>query len=205
MQTINKSAVKKTFTHTWYLYPIAIIIVSLLWLWGFQAFHQPSAHQMLTIFFASNVRDSSFADKILDHYDREDLREIRVTYNLPSMMGFGDKLQVAINNADILVLDEVTLSSFNEHHQNFFVDINQEVKTKYMSPSYSYYSYAEKDYGILINNKEYLEQYMEFEEGRSYYLTLSVASKNLGNLYEPDNEHYDNALTAIKYLLTESR
>ena len=208
MQKYNKTSIAKTFAHTWYLYPITGIIITLLWLWGFQAFHQPSAHQKLSIFFATEVRNESFLKDILNKYDKEDLREITPSYSLPEGVGFNTKLQVAINNADLLILDEKTMFSFNDHQDNFFIEMNSYVKETYLSNEDTYYDYGDKSYGVLLKNKEaehYLQRYMDFDESKNYYIAISVASKNAGKLLDENNTHYDNALTIMKYLISENR
>ena len=208
MQMINKSSVSKTIVHTWYIYPLTAIIITLLWLWGFQAFHQPTAHQKLHIFFATEVKNESFLKDILNQYDKEDLREITPSYSLPEGVGFASKLQVAINTADVLILDEQTMFSFNGHQENFFVEMTSYVKETYLTNEDTYYTYEEKDYGVLLKNKEaehYLQKYMDFDETKNYYIALSIASKNLGKVLDENNAHYDNALTIMKYLIQENR
>ena len=208
MQKYNKASIAKTFAHTWYLYPITGIIITLLWLWGFQAFHQPSAHQKLSIFFATEVKNESFLKDILNKYDKEDLREITPSYSLPEGVGFTTKLQVAINSADLLILDEKTMFSFNDHQENFFVEMTSYIKETYLSNEDTYYDYGDKSYGVLLKNKEtehYLQRYMDFDESKNYYIAISVTSKNLGKVLDENNAHYDNALTIMKYLISENR
>ena len=208
MQKYNKASIAKTFVHTWYIYPITAIIITLLWLWGFQAFHQPSTHQKLNIFFATEIKNESFLKDILKKYDKEDLREITPSYSLPSGVGYTTKLQVAINNADLLILDEKTMFDFNGHQDNFFVEMSPYIKETYLSNEDSYYDYEEKSYGVLLKNKEqehYLKQYMEFDETKNYYIAISIASKNIGKVIDENNAHYDNALTIMKYLISENR
>ena len=206
MQRINKTSVGKIFAHTWYIYPVSAILITLLWLWGFQAFHQPSSHQKLHVFFATEVKNNSFLKDIQNKYEREKLREISNSYGLPASVGFTTKLQVAINTADIIILDETTLNGFNDHHQNYFLEMNDYVKS-YLSNEDNYFTYNEKDYGVLLKAKDeesWLEQYMVFEEGKDYYLTLSIASQNLGKAIDEGNNYYDNALTIMKYLISEN-
>ena len=97
---------------------------------------------------------------------------------------------------------------FNGHHDNFFVEMNSFVKETYLSSEDSYYTNNGKDYGVLLKSKDadhYLKQYMEFDESKNYYIAISVASKNIGKLLDENNAHYDNALTIMKYLLSENR
>lgn len=206
MQKINKTSILRILAHTWYTYPLVAILITLVWLWGFQAFHQPSNHQRLNIFFATEVKNESFLKDILKNYDREELREITPSYALPTAAGFTTKLQLAINTADLLILDEKTMFEFNDHQENFFVEMDSYIKETYLSSEDTYYDYQDKSYGVLLKNKEsehYLQNYMEFDETKNYYIALSVASKNLGKVLDEYNAHYDNALTIMKYLIGE--
>ena len=95
MQIINKSSVKKSLTYTWYLYPISAALLALLWLWSFQAYHQPSAHQKLNVFFATDIKNEGFIKDILKKYDPENLRQVNPSYSLPDGVGYYQKLKTA--------------------------------------------------------------------------------------------------------------
>ena len=210
MQLYNKEMGKKIFSHTWYIYPLAIGLIVVLWLWGFEAFHQPSAHQSLTIFFASQIKKDSFAKEIrVNHYDRENLREVSVPNALPSSTGFVSKLDMYLSHSDILVLDEKTIDDFKNYKDRFFVDIPQDIQNEYYSEFTDYYLYEDEEhvthsYGIRIKKKgeaSYLDDYMTFDSGYDYYACLSLSSQNLGKISGENNSRYDNALTFMKYLL----
>lgn len=206
MKIFNKQLAKQTLAHTWYLYPISAALLTLIWLWGFQAFHQPTAHQKLNIFFAAEVRSEVFLKNILNKYDKEELREITPSYSLPTGVGFANKLQIAINTADLLILDDQTMFSFNGHQENFFVEMTPYIKG-YLNEGDEYYTNGEKDWGVLLKHKDtshYLQQYMDFDETKDYYIAIGLASKNVGKALDEKNEHYDNALTIMKYLISEN-
>ena len=120
-------------------------------------------------------------------------------------MGFTTQLQVAINTADVIILDETTLNGFKDHYQNYFVEIDDYAKS-YLTSEDTYYHDNSKDYGVLLkskNTEHWLNQYMVFEEDKDYYITLSVASKNLGKITSEENAYYDNALSVMKFLIRE--
>ena len=206
MQLINKDAVKKTLFHTWYFYPLAIALSTLLWMWGFQAFHQPTKHQKLVMFVSANVKSDNFAKKIMnEHYERENLREVDVIGNLPSTVGYASKLNIYLNDSDYLILDEGTIEQVNARVGDFFVEMTSYVK-EYVPATASYYSKDTKDYGVKIktkNESNYLSTYLTFDESKDYYFFLSKTSKNLGKTLDEKNEKHDNALTYMNYLLTE--
>ena len=208
MQKFNKSMAKKSFAHTWYIYPILVGISTVLWIWGFSAFHQPTKHQRLTMFFATEIKDSSFLTSIKnDHYEREKLREVDAFFALPDAVGYETKLQLYLTDSDILVLDEYTLDRYKLVAHQIFVPFDQETKDNYLYTSNTYYSYDSKDYGVLIKKKgeeSYFSQYMTFDETKDYYLTLSITSTNLGKMLNKNNEYYDNALTFMHYLVEKT-
>jgi len=205
MQLFNKSSIKKSFVYTWYLYPIAIAIIVVLWIWGFSAFHAPSAHQELAIFFAANVHNDSFLVSIMNnHYEREKLRSITSSYSSVGSAGFVDKLKIAMNNADIMILDEDTLGGFIHYYDQTLVEFSDYVKDNYLDSDHNYYKFDDKDYGLLIKEKGvecYLNNYMTFNEEKDYYLVLNLASSNLGSIINENNAYYDNALTYMNYLV----
>ncbi len=210
MQLFNKVAAKKSLVHTWYIYPILVAISTILWVWGFGAFHQPSAHQKLTLFFATDIKNESFLKDIqTEHYEREKLREVSAYYSLPSAGStYYTMLNVYLSNSDILILDENTLDELKVALDKAFVPIDEKTKTNYLFYTNTYYhSDDDKDYGVLIKKKgepSYFSTYMTFDEERDYYLTLSLSSKNLGQLLDENNKNFDNALTFMHYLVEKT-
>ena len=210
MQLFNKAAAKKIFVHTWYIYPLLVGFISLIWIWGFQAFHLPTAHQSLVYFYATDIKDNSFATKIQKtYYTKEELRQVDNYSMLPSNSSYYTKLQLYLQKADSLVLDKHTFDEFKGYQERFFIEMNDEFIQKYQLTSYEFYTYVDDDnvehkYGIKLKDKatnHYLDDYMTFDSSFDYYITLSTSSKNLGYLGGKDNEHYDNAITFMKHLL----
>lgn len=210
MQLLNKEAAKKTFAHTWYVYPLLIGFITLIWIWGFQAFHLPSAHQTLVYFYATNIRDNSFAlDIKKNYYPKEELREIENYSMLPSNKNFYTKLQLYLQKSDSLVLDQHTIDEFKGYQERFFVEMSDEFIQKYSLENYEFYTYTDDNnvehrYGIKLKSKghdHYLDKYMTFDPTYDYYITLSTSSVNIGDLRDKNNAHYDNAITFMKHLL----
>ena len=205
MQRFNKTTCKHAFTHTWYLYPISVFIVSLVWLWGFRTYHQPTAHQKLTIFVAAKVNDQSCFKKIAkDHYKREDLREVKVPSSLPSAASYYEKLKVYLFTSDILILDYETINNMKTHLAETFVSLDNPVISAYFSGGETYYTYDTTNYAVRMKEKDtahYLDTYMTFASDQDYYLLLGGSSKNLGSAIHEKNATHTNALTYMKYLL----
>ena len=210
MQLFNKESAKKTFAHTWYIYPLTIGLITLVWIWGFQTFHLPSAHQMLTIFFATRISNTSFAKDIQKtYYAREDLRQVDVFHSLPTASGYYTKLQLYLQKGDMLVLDKKSIDDFKGYQEKFFVEFSDEFIQKYELDNYEFYTYLDNEniehkYAVKLKNKtgnHYLDSCMTFDADYDYYITLSTSSKNLGYLGGKGNERYDNAITYMKHLL----
>lgn len=205
MQRFNAEASKKTLIHTWYVYPIVVAFVTLLWIWAFYAFHQPSTHQILTVFVSAEVNNPNFNKEILKHYEREDLREVNIYNSVSNSQGFYAKMNLYIQKGDILILSEQLVNEFSGNLNIPFVEFTEEIKTKYCNGDYQYYEENDKAYGIKLKSKGeacWLDSYVKFED-TNYYLLLTQSSKNLGAIYDEKNEHYDNAFTSIKYFMGE--
>ena len=203
MQKFNKEASKRILIHTWYIYPIAAIIIILLLIWGFGVYHQPSAHQTINIFIGCNVKSDKFIDPIQKKYDREKLREINVNYAAPNDSLYNTKLKIHLSRSDILIIPKATVDVYKEHFNEFFVEYDNPTKENYFKTDYQYYSYENHDFGILFKNKDtdnQYSQYMTFADD-DYYLLITIASTNTGILYNEKNEYYDNALTIVNYLM----
>ena len=206
MQTFNKEGAKKTLTYTWYLYPMVILATSLLWVFGFNAFHQPTAHEKINLFIAAQVTSNKYEKEIKAKYEREKLREINTNSVHPTSELYYRKLQLYLSDSDIMILPKTTFEGFKNQYKTYFFAINDEMKQTYFNSSYEYYSEFEDglSYGILFkgNNVEtWLSSYMTFDETQDYYLVLNQASVNLGSVLEESNAGYDNALTFMNYLL----
>ena len=203
MQLINKAAVKKTIAHTWYIYPILAGIITVLWLWGFAAYHQPSKHQMLTLFFSARVRKTNFVDKLMTYYPREKLREVSVSGLLPTQQGYPAKLKTALSDSDLLILDKTTLNDLS-HRDVVMYSITDDIKTNYLEGEHEYYTTTDESgtysYGVLLN-KDHLSNYLDFDEAEDYYICIAKSSLNCGSLRSKGNAKYDNALTFMNYLL----
>lgn len=200
MQTLNKSLVKNTLTYTWFIYPVAGILLTLIWLWSFPTFHQPSAHQRISAFFATEIKSEEFADKILEKYNREDLREVSPSYALPGTMTYAQKLSVAMTNSDFLVLTQSEFQVYEKTFATYFVEVTPYIQEKCQIQDDQIVS----KYGISLkksNETHYLEQYMTFKAEEDYVLAFSTSSKNLGAAMNEDNAPYDNALTFVHYLI----
>jgi len=210
MQLLNKAAIKKSFVHTWYIYPLLVALSTILWIWGFGAFHQPTKHQTLTLFFATDIKDSSFLTDIqTEHYETEKLREVNARSVLPNGTEYYTLLQIYLADSDMLILDDSTMTKFSQIADQYFVEMNSYIKDSYLFASNTYFTstFNEKDYGVLIKKKgeeSFFSKYMTFDETKDYYLTLSVTSTNLGKVYSDANEYYDNALTYMHYLVEKS-
>lgn len=203
MQKFNKEAAKRIIVHTWYLYPIAIIIITLLLIWGFGAYHQPSAHQTISIFIACNVRNNKFINPIQEHYERDKLRQINVNYAMPTDALYPQKLKIHLSQSDILILPKATVDVYKSHYEEYFIEFSASTKEQFFKDGYQYYDQEGHDFGIMFRKQDMdnpYDQYMTFYND-DYYLVITKASTNTGKLYNEKNEYYDNALTIVNYLM----
>ena len=197
MQTLNKSLAKNTFTYTWYLYPIAAVFLTLLWLWAFPVVHQPTAHEKIELYIDTDVKSEKFAKNILTQYDPHQLRAINIDY--PSGgMGASQKFRMGLERCDMMILTEGAVSSYK--NSGIFAEITPYIQEKCQIDS----SLIIEGYGIRLkqaNTAHYLDEYISFDTNYIYLLVLLARSKNLGAAINEDNAQYDNALTVAHYIL----
>ena len=209
MQLFNKGAIKRIFSHTWYIYPLLSGLIAVIWLWAFAAFHQPTKHETLTLFFSTELKSDKYLNGLMKHYSKEKLREVEDHYALPDSSGYYQKLKTYLVNSDLLILDKHTLDEFAGYQDRFFHDITDEIKDEYITSEHDYYTYTDEEentytYGVKIKDKgveHYLSTYMTFDELSDYYVVISTSSVNVGTLRGNSNKAYDNALTFMNYLL----
>lgn len=207
MRIFDRQMAKKGFAHTWYLYPLGAIVLSAIWAASFYLYHQPSAHQRLSLFFGANVAKESFIDDLKNRFDREELQRVDLSYAAKDNALYYSKLRIAVSQADLLILDQETLESFQTHTPESFLPFDDALKRDYLS-SPSYYAYDQKDYGALLKEAGVASSYdsaVLFDPDRSYYLVVSAASKNIGSYLNEGNQAYTNALRMARYLLEGAR
>ncbi|MBQ7995637.1 MAG: hypothetical protein IJ247_05455 [Bacilli bacterium] len=202
MKIIDRQSVKNTFSHTWYIYPVAAAVISLLWVWGYQAIHLPSDHQIINIFFSTNINDDSFKKTIETNFSKEDLRELNTYSCWPQVKDYYTVLNMRLANSDLLVLPERIMKEFGNDLDKIVVEINDSIIEKYLSESPSFFTVESKNYGLEIKEKGeacWLDEYMTFDDD-SYYVALSRSSKNLGDVLDENNAKFDNALKVLGIL-----
>lgn len=199
MQRINKSLVKNTLAYTWFVYPVSAVLLTLIWLWSFPTFHQPSAHERINVFFATDITNDKFTKPILEKYTKEQLRQINPSYAYPGTAAYLQKCRIALNVTDMLVLTKSAVQTYKNSYEDYFVPITSYIQEKIGVEE----SEILDGYGVPFKKQgepHYLDKYMTFMD-TDYYLVFSVTSKNLGAAIKEDNAPYDNALTFAKYLL----
>ena len=166
---------KNTFTYTWFIYPMSAIILSLVWLWSFPTFHQPSAHQKIDAFFATDIKSEEFADNILKKYDRENLREINSSYAFPGTTLYAQKLQLALTSSDVLILPKEHFERYKVDYDLYFAKVTSYIQEKCQIEE----TRVLEDYGVLLKTKgveHYLENYMTFDD-KDYVLSVTIMAE----------------------------
>ena len=198
MQTINKSLVKAKLTYTWFIYPVSVVLLSLIWLWSFPLAHQPKAHEKIEMYIEADVKSEKFANKILEKYNREQLRAINIDY--PNGIGSSTKLRMAFERCDMLIIPQGLFQTYNHNYNDVFAEITPYVQEKCQIDG----SLVIDDKAILLkaaDTNHYLSEYIEFKSDLTYVITFLSRSKNLGVAIDEKNAKYDNALTVAHYLI----
>ena len=210
MQLFNKAAAKNTFTHTWYIYPLLVGLITVIWILAFQTYHLPNSYEKLTLFFSTNIKSEAFATNIQKtYYSKEELRQVDAYSALRSNAGYAQKLDLYLTKSDFSVLDEKTIDELKYSREKIFVELDNELLEKYSLENYEFYTYEDDHQvshrcGIKIKTRgttTYLNQFMTFDEDYDYYVCLLASSVNLGYLNGEKNIKHDNAITFAQHLL----
>lgn len=199
MQTINKSLLKNTLTYTWFIYPLSAVILSLLWIWIFPIAKRPSAHLRLEVFVAAKVKSNKVFNKILDKYEKDQLKQINVDSVKHSNSFYGQKIKIAFSTSDIMILQKGSFDIYKHSGLEYFAPITSYVQEQVNIEE----SQVLDGFGISLkvkNESNYLDEYIDFEDN-DYVLCFTASSPNLGLVNGEDNAKHNNALTFARYLL----
>ena len=191
---------KKSFSYTWYLYLLAIVIPSLVFPFSYSFMHRPKEYETLSIFLPCDLKEN--ATNIL-YNDLKSL-EIRkaeiVNYNPNySDVAFDQKLSVVgYNRCDLIVLPKDRCDGVGIF--TVTLELNEEVKNLCKIESENLYLFEEKPYGVELKKDSPIAKLGEFNESQEYYVFLNAKSFNIGD-FSLKKIHTENAFKFMQYAL----
>ena len=175
------------FAYNWIYYLLVIIISIASWTFAFNIYHLPKDYESIKMFYSGSVKDYSFKEKVLEHFDNIVSFEIQSAN--PEDNVFNSKYSVVgFNGCDVLLL---TYEVINQTAcEEVFVELNDNYGN-------DYFVQQNKNYGIILSNdnKNNLSSYFDFKE-TDYVIAIAASSKNAGDI---TNNAYDYVKWIISY------
>ncbi len=192
---------KKSFSYTWYLYLLAIVLPAILFPLSYSFMHRPKQYETLALFVPVSLKTEKAEDMMF-----EDLKDLGIrTTDITNVetneneMNFSKKISVvAYNRCDIIILPEDKLNKVGIETAS--LELNNEIKELCKVSAENIYSYNEIEYGIKIPHDTPLLKYVDFEESANYYAFINSKSWNIGQ-YSSQKVTTENTFKLMQYIL----
>ena len=192
---------KKSFSYTWYLYLLAIVVPAVLFPLSYSFMHRPKQYETLSLFVPVSLKTDKAEEMMF-----EDLKDLGIrTTDITNVetneneVNFSKKLSVvAYNRSDIIIfpLDKINKVGI----ETASLELTNEVKELCNITTENIYSYEEINYGVEIPQSTALANYIDFEEDTNYYAFINSKSWNIGE-YSSKKVHTENAFKFMQYIL----
>ena len=192
---------KKSFSYTWYLYLLAIVVPSILFPLSYSFMHRPKQYETLAMFIPVSLKTDKAEDMTFEDLKDLGIRTAEIT-NVESNeneMNFSKKISVvAYNRCDVIILPEDKLNKVGIETAS--LELNSEVKELCKISDENIYSYEKIEYGVEIPHNTPLISYVDFKEDANYYAFINAKSCNIGE-YSNQKMHTENAFKLMQYIL----
>lgn len=192
---------KRSFSYTWYLYLIAIIVPSVLFPLSYSFMHRPKQYEMLSLFVPVSLKTDKAEDLLFEKFEDLGIRtaEIINIETNDSEVQFVKKLSVvAYNRCDIMIIPEKELQ--NVGIETASLELTSEVKKLCKIEGETLHTWEEVDYGVMIPKTTPLTEFVDLQEGINYYAFLNSKSWNIGE-YSGKKVNTENAFKMMQFIL----
>ena len=192
---------KKSFSYTWYLYLIAIVLPSILFPLSYSFMHRPKQYEMLSLFVPVSLKTEKADDLLYEQFKDLGIRTAEVinVESNDSVVNFVKKLSVvAYNRCDIMIIPDKELE--NVGIETASLEMNSEIKKLCGINDEIMHTWEGVDYGVMIPKTTPLSDFVDFQEDINYYAFLNSKSWNIGE-YSGQKIHTENAFKMMHYIL----
>ena len=191
---------KKSFSYTWYLYLLAIVIPAIAFPLSYSFMHRAKQNETLSVFLPCYANDDA-EDKLYEDLKDLGIRKAEIISADPNEgeYDFSKKISVvAYNRCDIMILPEDKLDKVGI--QTASLELKSEVKELCKITTESIYNTEELDYGVEIPSSTPLKAYSSLKDETKYYAFISAKSWNIGEFSQYKNAT-ENAFKFMQYIL----
>lgn len=196
-----KDKFKKSFSYTWYLYVLAIVVPSIAFPLSYSFMHRPQEYQKLSLFLSVNGQKDELSKDIENMFKDEGVKNVEIVSfdNADNEYMYLQKLNVVgINKCDVLIIPESMLNTLNP--MGSMIEFNEDVKTKCNALDQDFFSYEDKDYGVKLTDSTPLKRYECIKSDEKYYAFLGGKSWNVGE-YSSKTPNSSHAFDLMRFLI----
>lgn len=188
---------KKSFSYTWYLYLLAIVVPAVLFPLSYSFMHRAKQHETLSIFIPCYAKENA-ESKLFEEFKNLGIRKTEVIEAdyLEDEVTFAKKISViAYNRCDLIILPEEKLGSIGI--ETAALELTAEVKENCKITTEKI---DDSGYGVELPKTTPLSDIANLREDKNYYAFLSAKSWNIGE-YSTSKVHTENAFKFMQYVL----
>ena len=188
---------KKSFSYTWYLYLLAIVIPAIAFPLSYSFMHRAKPNETLSLFIPCFAKDKA-EDILFEEFKDLGIRKTEVIEAdyLEDEVTFAKKISVvAYNRCDLIILPEEKLQSIGI--ETAALELTSEVKELC---NITTEKIDESGYGVELPKVTPLNEIANLKEDKNYYAFIAAKSWNIGE-YSQSKAHTENAFKFLKYAL----
>ena len=188
---------KKSFSYTWYLYLLAIVIPAIAFPLSYSFMHRAKPNETLSIFIPCYAKDKA-EDKLFEKFNDLGIRKTEVIEAdyLEDEVTFAKKISVvAYNRCDLIILPEEKLQSIGIETAS--LELTSEVKELC---NITTEKIEESGYGVELPKTTPLNEIANLKEDKNYYAFIAAKSWNIGE-YSQSKAHTENTFKFMQYVL----
>lgn len=196
-----KEQFKKSFSYTWYLYLIAILLPCVAFPVSYSFLHRPQEYEKLSLFLSVNVSDNKFATSLENKFKDNGVKNVEiVSFDAEdNEFGYYQKLTVVgVNKCDVLILPENKIDRIDV--QGSFVELNDDIKNRSNITTENCYLVDGASYGVNVSDSKALKNHNLIKQNTNYYAFLGGKSWNIDS-YSTKSVTTSNAFSLLSYLL----
>ena len=192
---------KKSFSYTWYLYLIAIVVPAVLFPLSYSFMHRAKQYEVLSLFVPVSLKREDAEDILFEEFKDLGIRnaEIINVESNDNTVEFVKKLSVvAYNRCDIMIIPEVELDKVGIETAS--LELTSEVKQLCSISDENIYTYEGTDYGVKIPSNTPINEFADLKNDANYYAFINSKSWNIGE-YSSQKLKTENAFKMMQYIL----
>ena len=192
---------KKSFSYTWYLYLIAIVLPAVLFPLSYSFMHRAKQYEVLSLFVPVSLKVENAEDILFYNFKDLGIRnaEIINVESNDNTVEFVKKLSVvAYNRCDIMIIPEVELDKVGIETAS--LELSNEVKELCSISDETIYTFEGVDYGVKVPTNTPVCEFADLKEDTNYYAFINSKSWNIGD-YSSQKMKTENAFKMMQYIL----